>query len=502
MTNQRKVGIVLGYANILTKNIVNLVYTPMLLYFVGQADYGVYQSCNSFVFSLTLLSFGFSQAYVRFYMIKKINGTEEEINRLNTVYLVLYGVVSVLALVLGVAFASNAETVFSNGFTDNQITTASVVISILACSIAITLFNSIFDAFVLAHERFFFQQSRQLAVTLAMPFAAFALLCLGMGVIGVAIAQLVVNIALLGLNAFFCLKRLRMRFDLHRFDMALFKSIAVFSSWLFINQICELINQNVPNILLGVFSGALAVAVFAVSIQIRSLFYSLSTTMSNVFIPLINHIVAESNDNNQLTHLMTKVGRYQAILYIWVLGGFVILGKFFIDVWAGPGFEEAYWLVLAMTVPLFIPLVQNTGIEIQRAKNKHKARSVCYLFMAGLNLAITILLSPYISYWAAAIGYISYVILGCGVFMNWYYQKRIGLSMGYFWKRVLPVVVIGVVATGICLYGTSLLPVNDCLSFFWWGIVYTLLYAVLAFMTILTKEERCSLIQKIRRVAR
>lgn len=502
MTNQRKVGIVLGYANILTKNIVNLVYTPMLLYFVGQADYGVYQSCNSFVFSLTLLSFGFSQAYVRFYMIKKINGTEEEINRLNTVYLVLYGVVSVLALVLGVAFASNAETVFSNGFTDNQITTASVVMSILACSIAITLFNSIFDAFVLAHERFFFQQSRQLAVTLAMPFAAFALLCLGMGVIGVAIAQLVVNIALLGLNAFFCLKRLRMRFDLHRFDMALFKSIAVFSSWLFINQICELINQNVPNILLGVFSGAVAVAVFAVSIQIRSLFYSLSTTMSNVFIPLINHIVAESNDNNQLTHLMTKVGRYQAILYIWVLGGFVILGKFFIDVWAGPGFEEAYWLVLAMTVPLFIPLVQNTGIEIQRAKNKHKARSVCYLFMAGLNLAITILLSPYISYWAAAIGYIAYVILGCGVFMNWYYQKRIGLSMGYFWKRVLPVVVIGVVATGICLYGTSLLPVNDCLSFFWWGIVYTLLYAVLAFMTILTKEECCSLIQKIRRVAR
>lgn len=502
MPNQRKVGIVLGYANILTKNIVNLVYTPMLLYFVGQADYGVYQSCNSFVFSLTLLSFGFSQAYVRFYMIKKINGTEEEINRLNTVYLVLYGVVSVLALVLGVAFASNAETVFSNGFTDNQITTASVVMSILACSIAITLFNSIFDAFVLAHERFFFQQSRQLAVTLAMPFAAFALLCLGMGVIGVAIAQLVVNIALLGLNAFFCLKRLRMRFDLHRFDMALFKSIAVFSSWLFINQICELINQNVPNILLGVFSGAVAVAVFAVSIQIRSLFYSLSTTMSNVFIPLINHIVVESNDNNQLTHLMTKVGRYQAILYIWVLGGFVILGKFFIDVWAGPGFEEAYWLVLAMTVPLFIPLVQNTGIEIQRAKNKHKARSVCYLFMAGLNLAITILLSPYISYWAAAIGYIAYVILGCGVFMNWYYQKRIGLSMGYFWKRVLPVVVIGVVATGICLYGTSLLPVNDCLSFFWWGIVYTLLYAVLAFMTILTKEERCSLIQKIRRVAR
>ena len=62
MASQRKAGALLGYANILAKNLVNLVYTPMLLSYVGQADYGVFQSSNSFVFSLTLLSFGFSEA--------------------------------------------------------------------------------------------------------------------------------------------------------------------------------------------------------------------------------------------------------------------------------------------------------------------------------------------------------------------------------------------------------------------------------------------------------
>lgn len=50
MTSQRKAGALLGYANILVKNLVYLVYTPMLLHFVGQTDYGVYQSSNSFVF--------------------------------------------------------------------------------------------------------------------------------------------------------------------------------------------------------------------------------------------------------------------------------------------------------------------------------------------------------------------------------------------------------------------------------------------------------------------
>ena len=51
MVSQRKTGAILGYANIIVKNLVNLVYTPMLLAFVGQADYGVYQTSNSFVFS-------------------------------------------------------------------------------------------------------------------------------------------------------------------------------------------------------------------------------------------------------------------------------------------------------------------------------------------------------------------------------------------------------------------------------------------------------------------
>lgn len=59
MASQRKAGVMLGYLNIVVKNLVNLVYTPMLLAFVGQADYGVYQTSNSFVFSLTLLTFGF-----------------------------------------------------------------------------------------------------------------------------------------------------------------------------------------------------------------------------------------------------------------------------------------------------------------------------------------------------------------------------------------------------------------------------------------------------------
>lgn len=495
--SQRRAGVILGYANIIVKNLVNLVYTPMLLSFVGQADYGVYQSCNSFVFSLTLLSFGFSQAYVRFYTQMMVSGTEDDIRRLNGVYLVLYAVVSIGALSLGLAFAANAGAIFSAGFTPEQIKIAGASMSFMAVNIAVTLFNSVFDSYVLAREQFRFQQTRQLATTLATPFVAYALLCLGMGVVGVAIAQVAVNIVLLAFNASFCIGGLGMRFDVRHFDAGLFKAIAVFSAWLFANQIIDLVNQNVPNVLLGALTNASTVAVFAVSIQIRNVFFSLSTTMSNVFIPKINQIVAEADDDSALTRLMARVGRYQAVLYMWILGGFALLGRFFVSTWAGPGFEEAYWLILAMATPLFIPLVQNTGIEIQRAKNRHMARSVCYLITAGVNVAVTVALCGPLGCWAPALGFVIHCVFGTGVFMNWYYQKRIGLDMSHFWKRVLPVVGAGVLATVACMLGERLLPVTGWLGFLAWGAAYTLVYLAAATAIVLTSDERAAITRRL-----
>lgn len=413
-----------------------------------------------------------------------------DVRGLNGVYLVLYLAVSAVALVLGLAFAASAGTVFSASFTPEQVDLARTVMAIMAGSIAVTLFNSVFDACVLAHEEFRFQQTRQLATTLATPFCAYGLLLLGMGAVGVALAQLAVNVLLLVLNATFCIGRLKMRFDVRHLDGALFRSIAAFSAWIFANQVCDLVNQNVPNVLLGALTSASAVAVFAVSVQVRNVFVSLSSTMSNVFTPEINRIVAESDDNAALTRLMTRVGRYQMVLFCWVYGGFALLGEFFVAKWAGEGFSDAYWLVLAMALPLVIPLTQNTGIEIQRAKNMHRARSVAMLLMAVFNVVFTLVASPLIGYWAPAVGYVTSIALGNGAFMNWYYQRRVGLDMFHFWRRNLPVLVAGTIVTATCVAASQVLPVSSWTSFFAWGLAYTALFTAALWLLVFDKDEK------------
>lgn len=124
MKSQRKTGALLGYANIIAKNLVNIIYVPLLLHFIGQADYGVFQMTNSVVFALTLLSAGFYGSYVRFYMREKAQGNELGIRRLNGMFLFVYAVVALLCLIGGTALTINVRSFFSGGLTASELVLA------------------------------------------------------------------------------------------------------------------------------------------------------------------------------------------------------------------------------------------------------------------------------------------------------------------------------------------------------------------------------------------
>ena len=505
MASQKKAGALLGYANILVKNLVNLIYVPLLLHFLGQGNYGVFQMTNSVVFALTLLSAGFYGSYVRFYMRERATGCSDDgsgVRRLNGMFLLVYLTVAGLCLIGCGVMILNVRALFSSGLTGSEIALARVLLVVMGVNIAVTMLSTPFDSYIVAHERFVFQQSRQLFTALAQPFLAVLLLWLGMGAVGVACAQLTVSSILLVWNITFATRRLGMRFTFRGLEWSLFRAVAVFSFWILLNQIFDLVNNNVPNFLLGAMASSTAVAVFAIAVQIRSIFFSMSTTMSNVFVPQINRIVAETDDNMVLTRLMTRVGRYQMVVFWYLFGGFIVLGRYFVRIWAGEANSDAYWLCLIMVLPVMIPLTQNTGIEIQRAKNRHKVRSLIYILTSVIDIVISVLLIPSCDYWATAVGYVASIVLGTGLFMNWYYHTRIGLDMIYFWKHQLPTIGLALVTVSVCLLGGLVLPVESIPLFLLWGVAYTIIFGAGAMKISLTSEERGKVVARLQRKVR
>ena len=122
-----------------------------------------------------------------------------------------------------------------------------------------------------------------------------------------------------------------------------------------------------------------------------------------------------------------------------VIAFLVIFGKAFISLWAGSDYVDAYQMALLLLLPVTIPLIQNLGIEIQRAKNMHKFRSWVYLFIAIGNVLISIPLVKAYGGLGAALGTSIALVIGNILIMNWYYHYKVGLNIVYFTKQILKV---------------------------------------------------------------
>ncbi len=66
--NQLKAGALLSYVNMGISTILPLLYTPVMLRLLGQAEYGLYSLSNSVISYLSLLTLGLGSTIHRFYM--------------------------------------------------------------------------------------------------------------------------------------------------------------------------------------------------------------------------------------------------------------------------------------------------------------------------------------------------------------------------------------------------------------------------------------------------
>lgn len=500
--NQRKAGVILSYAGEIVKILVNLVYTPIMLRLLGQSEYGLYQLVYSVVSYLSLLSLGFGSSYLRFYSRYKAQNDEDGVAKLNGMFILIFCSISVICILCGTVMVRNIRTIFGTGLTESEYATAKVLMELLIINLALTFPNSVFNCSITAHEKFLFQKLLILLQNLFSPFLTLPLLIMGYGSIGMVSVTTLLTFVLLISNMFYCFKKLHVRFAFHGLKISLFKEMWVFTFFIFLNQIIDQINWSVDKFLLGRFAGTTAVAVYGVGGQINTLYLQFSSSVSNVFVPKVNRIVAETNDNTELTTLFTKVGRIQFIVLGLILTGFVFFGMPFVNLWAGEGYGASYAVALLLIIPVTVPLIQNLGIEIQRAKNMHKARAVVYLAIAIANVFISIPLIKFFGPEGAALGTAISLFAGNIIFMNWYYHARIGMNMFYFWKEIAKFIpaLIAPCVVGIAIM--KFVNITGLVKLGVFAVVYAAVYGLSMYFFGMNEEEKQLVMGPIRKIIR
>lgn len=488
--NQRKAGAVLSYVHSLTTAIVGFIYIPLLIYFLGKEEYGLYQLLGSILIYLSLFDMGLSSTVTRYY--SKYLALKDKMGQENLLAIsaVLYGILSLVLLGVGIVFYFFLEDVFGRSLSTEQLESAKIMYVVIVGSAVITVFSAVFNSTIASHEKFVFLKVIAISQTLARPLLVLLVFTFESSALIVVIVQAFINLMGALFKIYYTFFKLKIVFKYHYWDTPLIKEMFVFSFFIFVTMLMDQLFWRSDQLLLGALSGTAAVAIYSVAAQIVLNFQTFSTAISGVFLPNVTKMVIEGVPIETLSKLFVKIGRIQMLLLGLLMAGFILLGKNFIELWVGEGFDDAYYITLLIMIPFTLDLIQNIGLTILQAKNMYSFRAVVFFLMAVAKVAFSI---PLITQWggvgAAAATGVAFLI-GNGIIMNWYYAKKVKLDILWFWKEMTKIVVAIIPLTILTKMVFSFGLTSPLLDFLIKGGLFTLVYLMVMWLFVMNSYEK------------
>ena len=454
--NQRKWGAVLSYINIFATVAVGLFYTPVMLRLLGQSEYGLYSLIGSLVGYLSVLDMGLGNTIIRYTAKNRVDGTARREAELNGLFLLVYSLIGVFCLAIGAILYQYIENLFGATLTADELQRAKIMTVLLILNLSFTFPLSIFASILTAYERFIFLRVSNILRVIMNPLLVLPFLYWGYGSVMMVVVATILNFACLFANAFYCFRYLHVRFAKGKFSTAFLREVAGYSFLIFLNAIMDKVYWGTGQFVLGIVSGTMQVAVYAIAMQFMMMYMYLSTAISGVILPKVTMMVAGKAKTEELTDLMIRIGRLQYLVVGFILAMFILVGRQFIYLWAGSSYEEAYPIVLLLMGALLIPLIQNVGIAILQAMNRNRYRVTAYTICAFISLAVSFPLAERYGGLGCAVATATALFISTGFIINRYYSREIHLGIGRFWKSMLSLTA-GFVFFGMIGFGLEML---------------------------------------------
>ena len=498
--SQLRSGALLSYVVLALQNLVGLLYTPFMLRMMGKSEYGLYSIAVSIVAYLTILDLGFGNAIVRYTAKFRAENKQEEQYEMFGMFFLLYCGIGLIALLAGGVLYWNAENIFDASMTANELSRTKIILALMVFNLAITFPFSLFGSIITAYEQFVFQKLIAIVRIILNTATMIVLLNLGYKAIAMVVVATIFNILTLGLNFWYCKHYLKIKLKFARFQWDFLKEVSIYSFWIFLNAIMDRIYWSTGQFVLGAYAGTVVVAVFAVAIQLEHMYMSFSTAISGVFLPKVTAMAVRESDGRAISDLFIKTGRIQYCVMILVLTGFFLFGRQFIHLWAGEGYDDAYFIAMLFFVPLTIPLIQNLGITILQARNQMKFRCILYLVISLVSLGAQIPLSKYYGGIGCACAIAGALVLGQIIIMNVYYQVRQKIDIVGFWVEIIKMSVVPAVLTVLTYYVLQQYALDSVVKLVSGIVLYLVVYLPLFFMLSMNAYERDLILKPIKKI--
>ena len=500
--NERKKGAILSYIQVFLSVVVSMIYVPVLLHFLGQSEYGLYQIVGSFFSYVTVFESCVSAGILRNYCNALGRSDHEEASVTLSMARSIYRFLALLLDFVGIAVIFAFRSFYAASFTTSELNESIAIL--LFVNMTFTLQGSVYLTVLTGHEKYTFLRILSILMQVVQPLLV--ILCVSRipYAITVSVVIVLLNLLTIGIRYGYVTQKLKIRITKQPKDSRIVKSILGLSAAILLGSIADQIFWKTDQVILGRMFNTAVVAVYSVGAQIYMMYMQFGTQISGVFYPKLSVLYQEESGLLKVSDLFIRIGRITFYIILLILSGFIIFGREFLLLWVGEGYEEAYWVAIIVMLPFSIDLAQNLGLGILQIKGQYGFRAKIYFLSAVLNIVTTVLFTRWIGIVGAALSTGVSMFLTSGVIMNWYFQRKAGLDIKKFWKETAPVIITAVLLTMGALILKQHLKIEPAGSIWKFGagvLLYTALYAAVMLGIVANQFEKEQFLQIVTSLA-
>ena len=198
-----------------------------------------------------------------------------------------------------------------------------------------------------------------------------------------------------------------------------------------------------------------------------------------------------SGNRDEILNLMTRIARIQIYIIGLICVGFICIGRDFIQLWLGNGYDEVYVCALLIILPSFLQLPQEIGNTTVIAEGKVKLQAYAFMLMAAINLVLSYPMTKYYGV-VGLCGSIMIAYIVRTIMMDYIYYKTLHINIIIFFTnsyiKILPSLLF---ITAICLlFNRYYIIQTGWIGFIIKTIAYTSCYLFSIWFLAMNKSEK------------
>lgn len=488
-------GAFFSYGAILFNIVSGLLFTPWMIDQLGDDQYALYTLAIS-VINIFLMDFGIGSAVTKFLSNYYAKKEYDEANVfMAVVYKIFIFISLVIALVLTV-FYFLIDGIYVK-LTPTELIVFKHLFIIVGVYSVISFPFTTFKGVLVANERFieeklceFFQKFFNVVLVLIF-------LLLGEGVYALVLVHAFTNLFFLIVKYFIIRKRTRQKISIVHWNRDVAKSLFGYSIWTTVMSLAQRCIFNIMPTVIAAIIGSAEITVFSLASTLEGYVYTFASAINGMLMPGVSRILNKDEADSRIMDLMKKIGKYQICTIGLLYLGFLCLGKVFVGLWMGDGYEMIYWGALLLIFPSLISMPQQVAGNALLVKDVVREQAFIYVGMATINIVLSIVFINMFGIIGASLSIcISYLF--SSVCKNILYKKKLKIALFDFFKSVYAGwIIVFVVTLLVFKFAIDLISVAGWIGFVIKGIILSVIYLSLYYAFCIDKETRTELFNKL-----